>query len=108
MKVIVGSVPPAYTGSMRSPMPIQSRRDFLRVSIVLAGLGLLTGCELPSLPWRQPSRVHRIGYLRSGAPNPTTEALFAAFRQGLHDLGYVEGQDLLVEVRRVTVTDQFA
>ena len=89
-------------------MPIQSRRDFLRVSLVLAGLGLLTGCELPSLPWRQPSRVHRVGYLMSAAPSPTTDALLAAFRQGLHDLGYVEGQDLLVEARRSTVTDQYA
>src|SRR5438093_482377 len=47
---------------------------------------------------QQPTKVHRIGRLSPGSPtepNPNLEA----FRQGLRDLGYVEGQDLVIEQR---------
>jgi putative ABC transport system substrate-binding protein len=45
----------------------------------------------------QPSTpVHRIGLLRGGSPPPR---LLEAFRQGLRDLGYVEGQNLAIESR---------
>jgi putative tryptophan/tyrosine transport system substrate-binding protein len=76
------------------------RRRLLRGGLALASLSLLTGCGLPPLPWQQPSRVHRIGYLANGPPSPTSDAQFAAFKQAMRDLGYVEGQDFLFEVRR--------
>jgi putative ABC transport system substrate-binding protein len=43
-------------------------------------------------------KVHRIGYLTAGNPasNPT---FLAAFRQGLAELGWVEGRNLAVELR---------
>jgi putative tryptophan/tyrosine transport system substrate-binding protein len=50
------------------------------------------------LPWQQPARTPRIGYLGIGAAMPNT-LLLDAFRQGLHDLGYVEGQNLDIEYR---------
>src|SRR5256885_6656353 len=44
----------------------------------------------------QPStKVHRIGRLDAGPPDPSVEA----FQQGLRDLGYVEGQNLVIEYR---------
>src|SRR5712691_12479759 len=46
----------------------------------------------------QPSKVHRVGFLVGRSPiepDPTLEA----FRQGLRDLGYVEGQNLIIETR---------
>ena len=48
---------------------------------------------------QQPNKVHRIGRLNTGAPLPEFHPLSAAFRQGLRDLGYVEGQNLVIEHR---------
>jgi putative tryptophan/tyrosine transport system substrate-binding protein len=43
-----------------------------------------------------PAIVPRIGYLSAGSPaSPTVEA----FRQGLHALGWVEGQNIIIEWR---------
>ena len=50
---------------------------------------------------QQPNKVPRIGFL-SGRGNPTPTAPdpnTEAFRQGLRDLGYIDGQNILVEYR---------
>jgi putative tryptophan/tyrosine transport system substrate-binding protein len=48
----------------------------------------------------QPStKVYRIGRLSAGSPPPTPPAGLQAFQQGLRDLGYVEGQNLIMEYR---------
>ncbi len=57
-------------------------------------LGLLAA-PLPAEA-QQTNKVYRIGYLGSRSPLPTTEI---AFRQGLHELGYVEGQNVVIEIR---------
>jgi ABC-type uncharacterized transport system substrate-binding protein len=44
-------------------------------------------------------RVHRVGLLSASTPRPEYDALADALRQGLRDLGYVEGQNLVLEVR---------
>jgi putative tryptophan/tyrosine transport system substrate-binding protein len=69
------------------------RRTFLGT---LAG-GLLAAplaAEAPQ-PWRMP----RIGVLLPAEPASPTEPNASAFRQGLRDLGYVEGQNVAVEYR---------
>src|SRR5262249_355771 len=50
---------------------------------------------------QQPTKAYRIGWLSADFPPPssTSEILEAAFRQGLRALGYVEGQNLLIESR---------
>jgi putative ABC transport system substrate-binding protein len=53
-----------------------------------------------ALAWaQQPAKVPRIGILSSGAGGSTASSLMDAFRQGLRDLGYIEGQNLLIEYR---------
>ena len=45
---------------------------------------------------QQAGKVYRIGLLRRTAPEP---AEFEAFRQGLRELAYVEGQNVVIEQR---------
>jgi putative tryptophan/tyrosine transport system substrate-binding protein len=52
-----------------------------------------------SVAAQQPAKVPRIGYV-SGSGNPKTPGpLVEGFRQGLRDLGYIEGKNILVEYR---------
>jgi putative ABC transport system substrate-binding protein len=47
---------------------------------------------------QQPVRIAKIGHIESGLPSSSPNHL-AAFRQGLRELGYVEGQNLFIERR---------
>jgi len=47
---------------------------------------------------QQPKKVPRIGYL-SATSGPTNAGRFEAFRQGLRELGYVEGKNIFIEWR---------
>ena len=59
-------------------------------------LGVL--CALPAAEGQQPQRMARIGYLEFGSAAPGSPRL-EAFRQGLRERGWVEGQNLAIEVR---------
>ena len=43
---------------------------------------------------QQPGKIRRIGFLRVGPPPP---AFIESFRQGLRELGYLEGQHFIIE-----------
>ncbi len=69
------------------------RREFLGV---LSGAASLWSTSAFA---QQPIKIHRIGVLWHGA-NAQQEAIYlAALRQGLRDLGYVEGQNIVLEMR---------
>ncbi len=66
--------------------------------VVTFALGLLAG-PLPTEA-QQAGKVYRIGFLRySCYGSLTTDALYIAFRKGLRELGYVEGQNFVIEYR---------
>ena len=65
-------------------------------SLALTSFGLLGGCGLASMPWKQTARIPRIGYLAADSgPSVST----TAFVQGLRDLGYAEGQNVEIVYR---------
>ena len=66
-----------------------------RVCFVLVALALLVA---PLAAAQPPAKVPRIGYLGSGSPSAGAP-LLEAFRQGLRELGYVEGQNLFIDYR---------
>ena len=84
-----------------------SRRRFVQ-GVGVTGLGLLAGCE--RLPGQAPPvpKVRRVAYQSGAPPNARTEANIAAFREGLHDLGYVEGHNLLILPSHANGDDQLA
>ena len=47
---------------------------------------------------QQPKKIPRIGYLTGCSPS-TKSARIEAFRQGLRELGYVEGKNIVIEYR---------
>jgi putative tryptophan/tyrosine transport system substrate-binding protein len=69
------------------------RREFFGV---LSGAAFLWSTSAFA---QQPRKMHRIGVLWHGA-NAEQEAIYlAALRQGLLDFGYVEGQNIVLEMR---------
>jgi putative tryptophan/tyrosine transport system substrate-binding protein len=67
------------------------RRDF--VTLLAGAMG-----GLPSVARAQQKAMPVIGYLTTGSPDPNSPNL-AAFRQGLSETGYVEGQNVAIEYR---------
>ena len=69
------------------------RRDFITL------LGSAAAWPLAAQA-QQPNRLPRIGFLATGSLElPATRASLNAFRQGLRELGYFDGQNIVIEVR---------
>lgn len=69
----------------------------VRARAALVGLLVLgVCCPPPAADAQQPAKVPRVGVLAPGVP-PLEH--FEAFRQGLRDLGHVEGQTIILEPR---------
>jgi len=64
--------------------------------IAVLAVSLLTA---PLAAEAQPSKIARIGYLATNNLALSPPNLHEAFRQGLRDLGYVEGGNVVIEYR---------
>ena len=69
-------------------------RKSFRLLLIIVALG--AGAAIADA--QQPAKVPRIGFLSSGSPS-SISARTEAFRQGLRELGYVEGKNLVIEYR---------
>src|SRR5262245_27018536 len=74
----------------------RAARPAIIVAVVLLGVAVVADAQ-------QSSKIPRIGYLSrdlhpsdSRAPSPRR---LEAFRQGLQDLGYIEGKNIIIEYR---------
>jgi putative tryptophan/tyrosine transport system substrate-binding protein len=63
--------------------------------IILLALCSMLLAPCSAVEAQQPTKVPRIGYLAG----IESSAHVAAFRQGLRDLGYVEGKNIVIEYR---------
>ena len=77
-------------------MKVVSRQwSVVSKSVICFALGAMLFAFCPSAPAQQPKKILHIGYLRF-IEVPVYDA---AFRKGLSELGYVEGQNIHVEYR---------
>jgi len=74
---------------------VNSRRSFLTTATaVFLATPFTTRAQ-------QTAKAPRVSYLAVGSPSPRTQSYFDALRQGLRELGYVEGQNVVIEDRWV-------
>jgi putative ABC transport system substrate-binding protein len=81
----------------------RSRRHFVRSIVALAGLGALSGCG-PGVPRWGPSagRLPRVGFLKQ----PPLLNYVDAFRDGMREHGYAEGENFILDYRYVEQSSQ--
>ncbi len=93
--VAAGRAEPHSTGGVVQLMADHAMER--RIFMALVSGGLLAS---PIAAGAQPTkRVWRIGFLSSASSPANLAAFRGPFRQGLHDLGYVEGRDFVMEYR---------
>jgi putative ABC transport system substrate-binding protein len=85
------------TGKRPQRAPV-SKGIPLALLFALVSLGAMLLALCLSAEAQQPKKVPRIGYLSATSPsvNPTR---IEAFRQGLRELGYVEGKNIIIDWR---------
>jgi putative ABC transport system substrate-binding protein len=75
----------------------------MKKNILCVALSAVLFALCGSVDAQQPKKIPRIGYISvSGDPN-TPGRYVEAFQQGLRDLGYIEGKNILVEYRYAAV-----
>ena len=70
-----------------------------------AFLGALTGSVLAAplgADAQQAANVARVGILRPAPPSPEAACVLEAFKQGLREHGYIDGQNVAVDFRYPT------
>jgi ABC-type uncharacterized transport system substrate-binding protein len=76
----------------------KTRNEIMSKKIFCLALGTMFYALCFTASAQQPTKVPRIGYL-TGPPLSATVRVREAFRQGLHELGYVEGKNIVIEWR---------
>ena len=73
----------------------------MKVGTTKMALALFLGTLLGPLSWadaQQPKKIARIGFLSAASP-AALSARIEALRQGLRELGYMEGKNIVIEWR---------
>ena len=75
-----------------------ARRSMRRRLLIALGGGALTA-PLAAFAQLQPGKVYRVGFLGALSPAGYSKSYTDTLRAGLRELGYVEGQNLVIEYR---------
>ena len=70
----------------------------LRLVLIVGLVPALLAAPI-TLPAQPSGKLYRLGFLELGGGTPDSAAFHDLFRQGLRELGYVEGQNLAIEWR---------
>jgi putative ABC transport system substrate-binding protein len=75
-----------------------------RKSLAIGKIAVLTLCAMLfalclSAEAQQPAKIPRIGILSPGSSAFPDSARYDSFRQGLRELGYIEGKNIFIEIR---------
>ena len=70
-----------------------------RRQVVISIGAVVLATPLTSFTQQRPAKIPRIGYLQPVVPENNSSRFLEDFRQGLRELGYVEGRNLQLEVR---------
>ncbi len=70
----------------------------MRKTLTLLFIVVVLGAGATTAEAQQPTKIPRIGYL-GGASPAAISARVEAFRQGLRELGYIEGKNIVIEWR---------
>ena len=74
----------------------------MNIKVIWLGLGalLLTLCTFSDA--QQSQKIYKVGRLSAGSPaDPLSKATYEVFQEGLRDLGWVEGRNIVLENRWV-------
>ena len=85
------------TGILNAKSEIQNPKSKIAILAIVLFVTLLPWAHLAEA--QQRTKVPRIGFLSSPHLRRPFAAFTEAFRQGLRDLGYVEGKNILIEYR---------
>ncbi len=89
----------SYSGNRKSKTCGERYRTIENLKWVgLSAIAFVLVVAGPVVRAQQPKIVPRIGYL-TGSPLSANPARIEAFRQGLRDLGYIEGKNIVIEWR---------
>ena len=81
------------------PATNRSKQAGMATKTIVALLVGLTLASVRLAEAQQPVKVPRIGYLHPGSAATASAPRMDAFRQGLRDLGYFEGKNIVIEWR---------
>jgi len=99
MRTEVGEQKPTIGSSMSKVSALIAQH-----SVLYFGLCAMLFALCSAAGAQQPKKLPRIGILRVGSP---PDVFIDTLRQGLHDTGYIEGQNILLEYRWLKREDQF-
>jgi putative ABC transport system substrate-binding protein len=85
--------------NQRSVVSKNVGEKFVTKSILFWMLATLSLTMAPAAKSQQPQKVPRIGYISATGDPKSPGPQIEGFHQGLRDLGYVEGENILVEYR---------